>query len=79
MAQIQLLDETKQLRDSILMIDDLSSELDWQHQQTVISTLRTLPVQSFISTTNDDLKSLLSGENEKLFHVKHGKISAELS
>ncbi len=79
MAQIQLLADTKQLTNSILMIDDLSSELDWQHQQTVISTLRTLPVQSFISTTNDELKSLLSSENEKLFHVKHGEISAELS
>jgi DNA replication and repair protein RecF len=78
MAQIKLLAETKQLTDSILMIDDLSSELDWHHQQTVISTLRTLPVQSFISTTNDELKTLLRKENDKLFHVKHGHISAEL-
>lgn len=78
MAQIKLLADTKQLTDSILLIDDLSSELDWQHQQTVISTLRTLPVQSFISTTNDALKSLLHEENDMLFHVKHGEISAEL-
>lgn len=78
MAQIQLLADTKQLTSSILLIDDLSSELDWHHQQTVITTLRALPVQSFISTTNNDLATLIERQNETVFHVKHGSISTKL-
>jgi recombinational DNA repair ATPase RecF len=36
-------------------------------------------VQSFISTTNDELASLIKQENETVFHVKHGSISTKLS
>lgn len=74
MAQIKLLAVQKNMTNSILLIDDLSSELDWHHQKTVIDTLRTLPVQAFISSTNDDLAGLLKPESEKKFHVKHGVI-----
>lgn len=75
MSQIRLLAEHKNLSNSLLLIDDLSSELDWGHQNTVMEALRTLPVQAFISTTNDALQSLLSAKNDKTFHVKHGAIS----
>jgi len=79
MAQIKLLAAKKEMTNSILLIDDLSSELDWQHQITVIDTLRTLPVQAFISSTNEELSDLLSLENEKKFHVKHGVISEKVN
>lgn len=75
MAQILILADKKQLTSTVLLIDDLSSELDWHHQNTVIETLRILPVQCFISSTNEQLTALLSAENEKKFHVKHGVIS----
>ncbi|MTI63014.1 DNA replication/repair protein RecF [Methylophaga sp.] len=75
MAQIMILAEQQQRKNTLLLIDDLSSELDWHHQKTVINTLRELPVQSFISSTNRDLLSLISQENEKRFHVEHGIIS----
>lgn len=75
MAQIKLLSAEKNLQNSILLIDDLSSELDWQHQKTVIQTLRTLPVQAFISSTNTQLADLITVETDKKFHVKHGEIA----
>lgn len=75
MAQILILAEKKQLTSTVLLIDDLSSELDWHHQNTVIETLRTLPVQCFISSTNAQLSELITAENEKKFHVEHGVIS----
>lgn len=78
MAQIKLLAAQKEITNSVLLIDDLSSELDWHHQNTVIETLRTLPVQAFISSTNDDLSQLLKADNEKKFHVKHGVISEKV-
>ncbi len=78
MAQIRLLSAQKQITNSVLLIDDLSSELDWNHQKTVIETLRNLPVQAFISSTNDELSGLLLPKNEKKFHVKHGVISEKV-
>lgn len=75
MAQIILLAEKRDIKNSILLIDDLSSELDWNHQQTVISALRKLPVQAYISSTNLDLATLIDGGSEKLFHVKQGLVS----
>ena len=74
MAQILILADKKKLTSTVLLIDDLSSELDWHHQRTVIKTLRTLPVQCFISSTNEQLSALIDEEKEKRFHVKHGVI-----
>lgn len=74
MAQILILAEKKQLTSTVLLIDDLSSELDWHHQNTVINTLRSLPVQCFISSTNEELTGLIEQKKEKMFHVKHGVI-----
>lgn len=75
MAQITLLSEQKQLKNTLLLIDDLSSELDWHHQNTVLKTLRSLPVQCFITSTNEYLAGLIDEEKEKVFHVKQGIVS----
>jgi len=74
LSQITLLMEIKEVKNTILLLDDLSSELDWQHQKTVMETLRSLPVQTFITSTNTELASLISNEKEKVFHVEHGEI-----
>ena len=74
-AQIKILVKQKQIQNTILLIDDLSSELDWQHQATVIKVLRTLPTQTFISSTNLELEELLEAAADKKFHVKHGAVS----
>ena len=62
---------------SILLIDDLSSELDIAHQQNVLIELKKLPVQSFISSTDLSLGELVKDEKDKVFHVEQGAIKAE--
>lgn len=63
--------------DGILLIDDLSSELDQEHLKLVVEQLSLLPVQIFISTSDDKLKQLIldlvDGE-QQVFHVKQGEI-----
>jgi DNA replication and repair protein RecF len=59
---------------SIFVIDDISSELDLEHQRNVLSLLRESSMQCFISTTNTDLIAEIAGENETVFHVKQGQI-----
>lgn len=76
MAQITLVSYHLADNTSLLLIDDLSSELDWNHQKTVIEAIRELPVQAFITSTNNDISTLIIGEKEKVFHVKHGMVAA---
>ena len=59
---------------TILLIDDLSSELDLAHQEGVLSELESLPVQSFITSTEMSLKQIVRPEKDKVFHVKQGQI-----
>jgi DNA replication and repair protein RecF len=56
---------------SILLFDDLSSELDILHQKNVMKELRTLPVQSFITATN---VADIVVETDTVFHVESGQI-----
>lgn len=71
MAQAQLTELVNHQK-SILLLDDISSELDHSHQNNVLNELATLPVQSFITATSID-----GNVNDEiaLFHVKHGLIS----
>jgi len=59
---------------TILLIDDLSSELDMSHQQGVVSELENLPVQCFITSTEMSLQHIVRPEKDKVFHVKQGQI-----
>ena len=74
MAQIkttQYVDNTK----SILLIDDISSELDRSHQMVILEILSQLQVQTFITSTDNSLDNLMiENNNYKKFHVKHGEI-----
>jgi len=75
MAQAEITLDSAQHRRSILLIDDISSELDHQHQQIILTELAKLPVQTFISSTDSTLAaSLEKDESATVFHVKHGCI-----
>lgn len=75
-AQLSLLTKRRQ-QTSILLIDDISSELDVSHQQQVLSAIKTISIQTFITTTSDDLQNLLAiQESDALFHVKQGEVTA---
>ena len=69
MAQAKITEQTKH-ENSLLLLDDISSELDMEHQRLVLSELALLPVQAFITSTD----MTLSKENVSVFHVKHGEI-----
>ena len=57
----------------ILLIDDLTSELDTEHQSRLLSLL--LELQSQIIITSVDSSILQMVDNYALFHVEHGVVS----
>lgn len=74
-SQAQLLFE-KNARPSILLLDDLSSELDPSHQQTVLNVIAKLPLQTFITSTDLSLKHKIKHlTNTAVFHVEQGEFT----
>ena len=75
MAQAEISLNSAQHTRSILLIDDISSELDQHHQQIILAELAKLPVQSFISSIDCTLAAnLKTDESATVFHVKHGHL-----
>jgi len=70
MVQARMAESSKQDR-SILLLDDISSELDQRHQQYVMREMNSLPVQTFVTATALDFQH---NENIKMFHVERGRI-----
>ncbi len=56
---------------TLLLLDDLGSELDKSHQANVLNHIQQLPVQAFITTLDDD-KDLFNPY--QVFHVKQGQL-----
>ena len=76
LAQVELLMQRRQM-ETMLLIDDLSSELDEQHQEAVLILLSEMPVQSFISSTNLTLSNYLIAQGRHaVFHVKQGNVES---
>jgi DNA replication and repair protein RecF len=59
----------------LLMIDDLPSELDAQHQNLVINALFDLKQQILITAIDPDSLDLSLWTDSRMFHVKHGRFS----
>ncbi len=75
-SQAQLLSENN-ARPSILLLDDLSSELDPVHQQTALNVIAKLPLQAFITSTDLLLENKIKHlENTAVFHVEQGRFLA---
>lgn len=70
MVQARMAEHSNRDR-SILLLDDISSELDLKHQQNVMDELAQLPVQTFVTATDFELNS---GEGIKMFHVERGEL-----
>ncbi|HAO26310.1 MULTISPECIES: DNA replication/repair protein RecF [unclassified Methylophaga] len=74
LAQISLLQQFNEQK-SILLVDDISSELDVQHQHLVLDCIKDLRVQTFITTTSSELNAAIENdENGSLFHVERGEL-----
>jgi len=75
MAQAEITINSAQHTRSILLIDDISSELDHYHQQIILTELAKLPVQTFMSSTDWTLATSLDKDvSATVFHVEHGHI-----
>jgi DNA replication and repair protein RecF len=70
MVQAKMAENSNRDR-SILLLDDISSELDQKHQQNVMDELARLPVQTFVTATNFGFNN---SEKIKTFHVEQGQI-----
>ena len=76
MAQIKTMDRQGENKlKSILLIDDISSELDASHQEIILNELVSLAVQTFITSTDSSLARIAeSNPVFSAFHVKHGQL-----
>ena len=57
----------------IILIDDLPSELDIEHQRTLLDLLDTTPSQKIITGIDEGLCNLV--QKGRLFHVEHGVVT----
>ena len=69
-AQARLLGE--QARMPTILVDDLPSELDDEHQKTLIKLLEQIPSQKIITSIKADAGRF--PESARLFHVEHGRV-----
>ena len=60
---------------SVLLIDDISSELDASHQEIILNELANLSVQTFITSTDNALADIAKNNADfTTFHVKQGQL-----
>lgn len=71
LAQAQLASKSV---NPILLIDDLSSELDAEHQGRLFQLISDQYTQAIISSVNSDVVSMV--DNASVFHMEHGCVSS---
>ena len=73
-AQVSYVMQIENVR-PVLLVDDLSTELDISSMQRLISRIEGLGLQVFISSVLDAVVTLVSrDEQPRLFHVEHGTL-----
>lgn len=76
MAQAAYVVESADTR-PVLLVDDLSTELDVANMQRLLSRIAALGLQVFISSVLEELTTLVrSSGAARLFHVKQGEVRA---
>ena len=60
-------------RRALIMMDDLSAELDSDHIGQLIERIAVLGFQSFITSSDQRFGSYLAGVEHRMFHVEHGR------
>ena len=59
----------------ILLYDDLAAELDVHHRSEIISVLKGMPIQLYLTAIEPEQIDLTAWSNVRLFHVEHGTVS----
>ena len=75
---LALLNTTKKLKPTpVVLLDDITAELDDRALDILLVTLSTLPCQVFITSLTDDVLPLITKcwSNPSMFHMKQGNIS----
>ena len=73
LAQAELLHQRRQ-RTCQFLVDDLPAELDAEHQARVLSRLRELEAQVFITAIDASALALAAWPDPARFHVEHGVV-----
>ena len=74
-----LLNTTKLLKTTpVVLLDDITAELDARALDILLATLSTLPCQVFITSLTDDILPLIDKywSNPTMFHMKQGHLIA---
>lgn len=62
----------------ILLVDDIASELSSRSRALALDLLRQYPGQSFLTGLDQGIADETSSNQTRMFHVKHGEVSAVL-
>ncbi len=62
-------------RKLVMLLDDLTAELDAQHSRRLLEKIHELGLQTFITSSETRLPGYLDSTEHKVFHVEHGVLS----
>ncbi len=74
LGQVQHFTQTG-ARHCILLYDDLAAELDSQHRSKILSVLREMPVQLFLTAIEQEQVDLGQWDEQRMFHVEQGRLT----
>jgi DNA replication and repair protein RecF len=73
LAQVQQFSQSAS-RHCILLYDDLAAELDKEHRKQIMSVLKEMPIQLFLTAIEPDQIDLRGWSDVCMFHVEQGKL-----
>lgn len=73
LAQVQHFSQSE-ARHCILLYDDLAAELDKKHRNKIMSVLKSMPIQLFMTAIEPDQIDLQGWSDVCLFHVEQGQL-----
>ncbi|MBT0665069.1 DNA replication/repair protein RecF [Geobacter pelophilus] len=73
MAEIELLRKSRSVS-PVLLLDDMTSELDSQRTSNLLQFLADRNMQVFVTTTSMDNLKMFNNNSMRLFHVKRGTV-----
>jgi DNA replication and repair protein RecF len=73
LAQVQHFSQSA-ARHCILLYDDLAAELDKEHRNQIMSVLKSMPIQLFMTAIEPDQIDLQGWSDVRLFHVEQGQL-----
>jgi DNA replication and repair protein RecF len=73
LAQVQQFSQSA-ARHCILLYDDLAAELDKEHRKLIMSVLKSMPIQLFLTAIEPDQIDLHGWSDVRMFHVEQGRL-----